>query len=83
MFALGVKREYQHTGVAAKFDELHYDSAERTPQKAGETGWILETNKSMNRAMEEIGGKTSAPTGSTRSSFEHDRPRCHYVVGEQ
>jgi GNAT superfamily N-acetyltransferase len=56
VFALGVKREYQHTGVAAKFYELHYDSAERTRQKTGETGWILETNKSMNRAMEGMGG---------------------------
>jgi GNAT superfamily N-acetyltransferase len=57
VFALGVKPEYQHTGIAAKFYELHYDSAERTPQKAGETGWILETNESMNRAMEGMGGK--------------------------
>ena len=57
VFALGVKREYQHTGIAAKFYELHFDSAAKTPQKAGETGWILETNKSMNRAMEGMGGK--------------------------
>ena len=56
VFALGVKREWQHTGVAAKFYELHFDSAERTPQHAGETGWILESNKSMNRAMEGMGG---------------------------
>jgi GNAT superfamily N-acetyltransferase len=57
VFALGVKREWQHTGVAAKFYELHFDSAARTPQKAGETGWILETNKSMNRAMKGMGGQ--------------------------
>ena len=57
VFALGVKREYQHTGVAASFYELHFDSAERTPQTYGEMGWILETNKSMNRAMEGMGGK--------------------------
>ena len=56
VFALGVKPEYQHTGVAAKFYELHFDSAARTPQKGGEMGWILETNKSMNRAMEGMGG---------------------------
>ena len=42
VFALGVKREWQHTGVAAKFYELHFDSAERTPQTGGEMGWILE-----------------------------------------
>jgi GNAT superfamily N-acetyltransferase len=57
VFALGVKREFQHTGIAAKFYEMHYDSAERTPQKVGETGWILETNKPMNRAMEGMGGE--------------------------
>ncbi|MDX6675286.1 MAG: hypothetical protein QOH11_2704 [Solirubrobacteraceae bacterium] len=59
VFALGVKREYQHTGVAARMYELHFDSAERTPQKGGETGWILETNTAMNRAMEGMGGKIS------------------------
>jgi GNAT superfamily N-acetyltransferase len=57
VFALGVKREWQHTGVAAKFYELHFDAAARTPQRSGETGWILESNKSMNRAMEGMGGK--------------------------
>lgn len=57
VFALGVKREYQHTGVGAKLYEMHYDAAERTPQKAGETGWILETNKAMNRSMERMGGR--------------------------
>jgi GNAT superfamily N-acetyltransferase len=57
VFALGVKREWQHTGIAAKFYELHFDSAERTPQTGGEMGWILETNKSMNRAMEGMGGR--------------------------
>jgi GNAT superfamily N-acetyltransferase len=57
VFALGVKREWQHTGIAARFYELHFDSAERTPQTGGEMGWILETNSSMNRAMEGMGGR--------------------------
>jgi hypothetical protein len=57
VFALGVKREWQHTGTAARFYQLHFDSAEVTPQKGGEMGWILETNSSMNRAMEGMGGK--------------------------
>jgi GNAT superfamily N-acetyltransferase len=57
VFALGVKREWQHTGVAARFYQLHFDSAERTPQTGGEMGWILETNSSMNRAMEGMGGR--------------------------
>ena len=57
VFALGVKPEYQHTGVAARFYQMHFDAAESTPQKGGEMGWILETNKPMNRAMEGMGGK--------------------------
>jgi GNAT superfamily N-acetyltransferase len=57
VFALGVKREYQHTGVAAKLYTRHFDTAEVTPQKRGEMGWILETNKPMNRAMEGMGGE--------------------------
>jgi len=57
VFALGVKPEYQHTGVAARFYQMHYDAAERTAQKGGEMGWILETNKAMNRAMEGMGGE--------------------------
>ncbi len=57
VFALGVKREWQHTGIAAKFYELHFDSAARTPQTGGEMGWILESNTSMNRAMEGMGGR--------------------------
>jgi GNAT superfamily N-acetyltransferase len=57
VFALGVKPEYQHTGVAARMYQMHFEAAERTPQKWGEMGWILETNKAMNRAMEGMGGK--------------------------
>lgn len=54
---LGVKPEYQHTGVAAKLYEEHYDMAEVTPQTGGEMGWILETNTAMNRGMEAMGGR--------------------------
>ena len=57
VFALGVKPAYQHTGVAARFYQLHFEAAERTPQKGGEMGWILETNQPMNRAMEGMGGE--------------------------
>ncbi|MEA2391876.1 MAG: hypothetical protein QOK31_1985 [Solirubrobacteraceae bacterium] len=57
VFALGVKRDWQHTGIAARFYQLHFESAARTPQKGGEMGWILESNKAMNRAMEGMGGK--------------------------
>ncbi len=57
VFALGVKKAHQHTGVAARFYEMHFDSAERTPQKGGEMGWILETNEPMNRGMEAMNGR--------------------------
>jgi GNAT superfamily N-acetyltransferase len=57
VFALGVKPEYQHTGVAAGLYARHYDMAAATPQKGGETGWILEINKPMNRGMEAMGGE--------------------------
>ena len=59
VFALGVRKEFQHAGVAAKMYALHYDAAARTPQAEGETGWILETNIPMNRAMEGMGGEVT------------------------
>ena len=54
---LGVKREYQHTGVAAALYAEHFHTSERTRVKWGEMGWILETNTPMNRAMEGMGGR--------------------------
>jgi GNAT superfamily N-acetyltransferase len=60
VFALGVKREYQHLGVAAALYKRHRETATWMPQKGGQTGWILETNKGMNRAMEGMGGTIAA-----------------------
>ncbi|MEA2483777.1 MAG: hypothetical protein QOC55_1724 [Thermoleophilaceae bacterium] len=57
VFALGVKPEYQHTGVAAKFYIEHFDQAGRGIVKSGEMGWILEVNTAMNRGMEAMGGR--------------------------
>jgi GNAT superfamily N-acetyltransferase len=54
---LGVKPEYQHTGVAAQLYIEHFDVADRTHRKWGEMGWILETNRAMNRGMEAMGGR--------------------------
>jgi hypothetical protein len=58
VFALGVKHDYRHTGVAAGLYLEHIKLA-AVPDKIhwGEMGWILETNKPMNRAMEGMGGK--------------------------
>jgi GNAT superfamily N-acetyltransferase len=54
---LGVKPAYQHTGVAAKLYEEHFNAAAVRPQSGGEMGWILETNTAMNRGMEAMGGR--------------------------
>jgi GNAT superfamily N-acetyltransferase len=58
VFALGVKPEHQHLGIAAAFYIEHIENA-REPGGIwwGEMGWILETNEPMNRAMEGMGGK--------------------------
>jgi GNAT superfamily N-acetyltransferase len=52
---LGVLPEHQHTGAAALLYMEHYDMAEQTRQSAGEPGFILESNSSMNRALEAMG----------------------------
>lgn len=58
VFALGVKHDYRHTGVAAGLYLKHLETAARPETiKGGEMGWILETNEAMNRAMEGMGGK--------------------------
>jgi GNAT superfamily N-acetyltransferase len=54
---LGVMPEYQHTGAGVALYLAQYRSGERTRQKGGEMGWILETNHSMNHAMEALGGR--------------------------
>ncbi len=54
---LGVKPEYQHTGVAAKLYAEHFKAASERRQSGGEMGWILETNTAMNRGMEAMGGR--------------------------
>jgi GNAT superfamily N-acetyltransferase len=57
VFALGVLPEQQHLGVAAALFEAHLHSAIHHGPSGGHQGWILETNKPMNRAMEGMGGK--------------------------
>ncbi len=56
VFALGVKPEHQHLGIAAAFYIRHLEEASPDGISWGETGWILETNEPMNRAMEGMGG---------------------------
>ncbi len=54
---LGVLPEYEHTGAAAALYIEHFDTASRTGLTHGEAGWILETNSSMNRGLEAMGGR--------------------------
>jgi hypothetical protein len=54
---LGVVPEFEHTGVAAALYLEHFDVAARSREKHGEAGFILETNSSMNRALEAMGGR--------------------------
>lgn len=57
VFALGVKPEYQHAGVAAGLYRDVWDACQRRGMRRAETGWILETNEPMNRAMEALTGR--------------------------
>jgi GNAT superfamily N-acetyltransferase len=56
VFALGVKPGYQHTGVAAYFYRENWEASLARGIVRAETGWILEVNEPMNRAMEALGG---------------------------
>jgi GNAT superfamily N-acetyltransferase len=57
VFALGVKPEYQHTGVAAGLYRDVWDAVGKRDFGGAETGWILEVNEPMNRAMEALTGR--------------------------
>lgn len=54
---LGVKPEFQHTGVAARLYIEHFDVSAQLGGITGEAGWILEVNVAMNRAMEALSGR--------------------------
>jgi hypothetical protein len=55
---LGVKPKFQHTGAAAALYVEHFDTSAEHPRiKSGEMGWILETNRAMNRGMEAMNGR--------------------------
>ena len=54
---LGVKPEYRHTGAAAALYVEHFDQAARSRLKHGEAGWILETNRAMNRGLKAMNGR--------------------------
>ena len=55
-FALGVKPEFQHSGVAARLYAVHFEAAEKTGIHLAELGWILEENP-INHALEGLNGR--------------------------
>jgi GNAT superfamily N-acetyltransferase len=57
VFALGVKPAYQHTGTAAALYNDVWDMCFKRGIRRAETGWILEVNEPMNRAMEALAGR--------------------------
>jgi GNAT superfamily N-acetyltransferase len=61
VFALGVKPEYLHLGVGAALYIKHLEAGMSDDNAIwrGETGWILETNRAMNKAMISMGGKVT------------------------
>jgi hypothetical protein len=69
---LGVKPEYQHTGVAAALYVEHFDMSAVTPIKWGEMGWILENNRAMNRGMEAMNGRIVKRYRMYERRFEPD-----------
>jgi hypothetical protein len=54
---LGVKPAYQYTGAAAALYLEHFNTAEHSRMKKGEAGWILETNRGMNRGLEAMNAR--------------------------
>jgi hypothetical protein len=52
----GVKPQFQHTGVAAAHYKDVWDACQRRGITRAETGWILEVNEPMNRAMQALTG---------------------------
>ena len=69
---LGVKPDYQHTGVAAALYVEHFDAGARVGILKGEAGWILETNTAMNRGMEAMHSRIVKRLRMYERRFEED-----------
>jgi GNAT superfamily N-acetyltransferase len=80
---LGVKPEYQHTGVAAKLYIEHFKAASERRQSGGEMGWILETNTAMNRGMEGMGGRVVKRYRVYQRPLAQEGPAAESRLGPQ
>ncbi len=70
---LGVMPEFQHTGAGALLYMEHYDTAyPNTRITHGEAGLILETNRSMNRGLETMGGHITKIMRVYERTFSED-----------
>ena len=70
---LGVMPEYVHTGAGSLLYMEHYDTAfPNSKIQHGEAGWILETNRSMNRGLEVMGGHITKIMRVYERHFEPD-----------
>ncbi len=68
---LGVMPEFQHTGAGALLYMEHFDTAYPNSKIThGEAGLILETNRSMNRGLETMGGYISKICRVYERTFE-------------
>jgi GNAT superfamily N-acetyltransferase len=57
LFALGVKRDYQHLGLGPLFYQKYIEEGLKRGVRMGELSWILENNDLMNRPIQRMGGK--------------------------
>jgi len=69
---LGVKPDYQHTGVAAALYVENFEVGVRIGMHKGEAGWILETNTAMNRGMEAMHSRIVKRLRMYERRFEPD-----------
>jgi hypothetical protein len=57
VITLGIKREYRELGLGALFYVESHRRAGEGGYRAGEASWILEDNKPMNKALEQMCGE--------------------------
>jgi len=55
--ALGVRREFQNSGIGTLFYQKFMMEGLKRGYKAGELSWVLEVNDLMNRPIQQMGGK--------------------------
>jgi GNAT superfamily N-acetyltransferase len=57
LFALGVKRDYQHLGLGTLFYQKYIEEGLKRGVRSAELSWILENNDLMNRPIQRMGAK--------------------------